>query len=107
MSGDRLDTILSDIYTHPVYPAEELVRKTKSALKKPGLLEYTVALGIILNVILALIFIYTILLGIQNIVEKVLLFVIVSTIQNAVILVICLYRKEIRAAFNKLETGIS
>jgi cobalamin biosynthesis protein CobD/CbiB len=98
--------ILSEVYSHPVHPTEELVRKTKSALKKPGLLEYTVVSGIILNFIEVLIFVYFLFLGLQSILEKVVLFIIVSTIQNAVILVICLYREEVRAVFTKFETSI-
>lgn len=104
MSDDKLDKKLAEIYSEPVCPPEVLVQRTKASVKKPGLLEYTIAVSIALNLLTALVFAYVMTIGLRSIFARVVLFITASIICNALILVIFMYREKVREFFITLET---
>jgi glucan phosphoethanolaminetransferase (alkaline phosphatase superfamily) len=106
MDNDRLDNILADIYSDSIYPAEELVQRTKSSLRKPSLLHYILAFSIGLNLIAVFAFIYVMLLGLHSLLEKTALFIVFSIVQNAVILVAYLYKEDVSEILTKIQANL-
>lgn len=106
MNGEKLDIALSEMYSDTMYPSEELLKKTKSSLKRAGLLEYVIAFSIALNIIGTFIFIYMLLLSPHNILGRIAFFTVFSTLGNVVILIICLYREKVKEIFNNMEPNI-
>lgn len=105
MKSDKLDMVLNEIFSEPVYPSEELVKATKLVLKRQGVLRYVIALSMAFNIIATFIFIYFMLFDLHNILEKIILFIIVSIVQNGIILVVYLYKEDIRDIFIKIQTN--
>jgi hypothetical protein len=103
LKDDSLDEILSEIYSEPIFPPEDLILRTKQSLKRPGLLEYAVTASIALNIIGTFIFAYMLLIA-HNTIEKIALYGAVSFIQNIVILITWLYRDKLKELFTRMET---
>lgn len=104
MKEDKLDILLNEIYSDDIIPSEELIIKTKMAVRRPGMFEYMITLSIILSLISLFTVGYIVLFKIHYLLGRLIFLTIVSFFTNFTVLIIYLFKNEIIGAFKKLET---
>lgn len=103
MKEDKLDIMLNEIYSDDIIPSKDLMKKTKAAVRRPGMFEYIITAIIIFNLISLFSAGYIILIKIHYLLGRLISLSIISFFTNFTVLIIYLNKKEIISAFKSLK----
>ncbi len=103
MNEDMLDKMLKEAYSKDICPSDELVSRTKMSIRKVGAAEHAITLSLLFGIFEMAALGYFLLFSIHNLFTKIMVCSGVLTFFNIIILIICLYREQLKDYFKKLE----
>jgi len=101
LDNERLEQLLSKIYSCEVHPSDKLIQRTKSESSRTRNFDRLVGIAVLMNLGVFVGFLLLIIFSDYSIIIKGLLFILFSSVLNIIALLLLVYKEKIAVFFSQ------